>query len=123
MFKMLSNPTQVIIFDTSGFIIESSDTLFNAANMGDVPVYSYFPLLESIFPLVFNLRDISHFPRVEMNTSILSGVYDFYLKTIRQGDMVLAELTIEDRTSEYDDQRNEQQERQERIIRQQLKGY
>lgn len=116
---MLSNTTQTIIFDAAGFILESTDTLFRADDLGDAPLYTYFPILESISPILFSLKDINHIPRVEIENKLLSGVYDFYLKTIKKRGKEVVELTIEDRTVEYDGRRKEQQERQERIIKKQ----
>lgn len=118
---MLSNPTQVILFDQAGFIIESSDTLFKAIEIGQKPVHDHFPFIESIFPLLFKLNEVQHFPRVEVKSHLLSGVYDFYIKTILKNNNPFVEWIIEDRTNEYDYKRVEQQSRQEGIIAQQKK--
>lgn len=118
---MLSNLTQIIIFDKEGSIVESNDTLFNSNEIGATPVYLYFPLIESIFHLLFK-KDID-FQGVEVENKLLAGVYDYSFRAIPKDNSNYIEWTIEDRTNEYNHKRIQQQERQENIIRQQQKDY
>lgn len=113
--KMLSNPTQIIIFNKAGYIVESSDTLFKAKEIGNESIYQHFPLIESIFDAIPG-KDPKIFPRVETKSILLPGVYDFHIKNILRDNIAMIEWKIEDRTHEYDFRRVEQQNRQERII-------
>lgn len=116
---MLSNTIQIITFDAAGFILESTDTLFSTDLIRSTPIYHHFPLLESISPILLGLKGLNHIPRIQIDSNLLSGVYDFYLRVLGKEDKKIIELTIEDRTVEYDDRRLEQQTRQEHIIEKQ----
>lgn len=105
---------QSTLFSTKGLLIESCESIFETKSFREIPVYEWFPFIESIFPTLKQMEissDALHFSKVENPAPFLQGIYDFsFVKIQIEGEeFILWELF--DYTTLYENFRNYQQHR------------
>ncbi len=120
MRKQLSpsaDAQQTILLDANAYIVSSCDSLFSTEKLRFEPVTAFSPFLESVFPVLQELTAPIQFPRVEMPTDFLLGVYDFYFqKTIKKEEAYI-KWTIWDKTQTYEAMRVKQQLHHSMVLR------
>jgi len=112
MRKQLSQSAgaqQIILLDADAYILSSCDSLFSTEKLRFQPVTTFSPFLESIFPVLQQLTTPMQFPRVEMPTDFLLGVYDFCFQKIMKKGKSYIKWTIWDKTQMYEKLRLRQQ--------------
>lgn len=114
-------PTQKILFDKDGLIIDSDDNLFSTTNMRDASILCHFPLVESILPQLMCLdaeETFLVFAGVESNYSDLRGIYDYeFVLKHSANDNAVIEWLIIDRTDTYKNAILQQQQSHEQEIK------
>jgi len=121
MRKQLSpsaaNAQQTILLDANAYILSSCDSLFSTEKLRFQPVTAFSPFLESIFPVLQHLTNPMQFPRVEMPTDFLLGVYDFSFQKIMKAGQPYIKWTIWDKTQTYEAVRVKQQLHHSAVLR------
>ena len=120
MRKQLSpsaNAQQTILLDANAYIVSSCDSLFSTEKLRFEPVTAFSPFLESVFPILQQLSTPIHFPRVEMPTDFLLGVYDFSFQKIMKAEEAYIKWTIWDKTQTYEAIRVKQQLHHSAVLR------
>ena len=122
-FEYKRKEKQHILLDDKGFILASCDSIFSTKNLRNKPIFTHFPLVESIYIKVISmgLNDPKlRFSKIESTFEGLDGYYDFtFVKTdIDYRNPIL--WTILDYTMLYEDFHRSQQERQELAIAREL---
>ncbi|MEM0995300.1 MAG: hypothetical protein AAF847_18690 [Bacteroidota bacterium] len=118
-------PTQIIHFETSGSIIESTgniavlnDPMLNTRNL-----FHYFPIVESILPtFVDDAKErVIQLPKVEKFWRFnVHRIYDLSIKSIWREKTFLLSCEIKDLTARYEKLIATQQRRNESVIKNQI---
>jgi hypothetical protein len=96
---------QQILLDWRGYIIESTDTIFDSRQWHYRPAMEWSHFFTSLYP-VLQLLELSsneiHFPRINSITNFLKGTYDCSFMRVEMGDnnQILV-WTIFDNTDYY----------------------
>lgn len=114
---------QLLLLDEEGVLKASCDSIFSSEGYLNKPVLSYFPLVESVYPIIrkLQLNDPEvEFGAVETAFAKLPGVYDFSFIKMRasQGNLIL--WVIKDHTKRYKEKTFRQQLRNEMMIAEEL---
>lgn len=120
--QRLKHFSQVIVLNEKGKIIQSCDSIFSTTDLAAVPVYQWFPFLESIFESLLTLEvgmPELVFTKVEQPFDLLQGYYDFSFSKIAEGKEVVLLWFIYDYTALYQDLKYHQQLRNELEIKRQ----
>ncbi len=121
--QKLAKFCQVILINDRGIVVESCNSIFNVANYKHQSISSWFPFIESIFPVLQKLKLTDSellFTKVEQPASFLQGYYDFtFSKTQLENEEYLL-WEIYDYTTLYKDFRLFQQKRNELEIQRQI---
>lgn len=121
--KEISKFNQLVLLNDKGYIVESCDSIFDASSKKEISVLEWFPFLESIFPILLDLKkgdpDLKY---TKMTRPLLElpGYYDFSFSKVafEKEDFIL--WSIYDYTSLYEDFIEYQQKRNELEIHRQL---
>ena len=125
--KYLNKLVQYSLLDEKGYVVESCDALFSTTKLQKKSVTDWLPFLESIFPLLINLKELDaeiYFSRVESpHPKLLKGYYDFSFKKINVEDKMRIQWVIFDHTCLYSDFKKMQQQHNEAEIKRQQEEY
>ncbi len=121
--QKLANFCQIILLDLEGNVVESCNSIFDATPFMDIPVYEWFPFIESVFPTLSTLNPNQPellYSKVEKPSAFLQGYYDFSFSKIdvEKKEHILWELF--DYTTLYRDFRLYQQKRNDLEIQRQI---
>ena len=121
--RSLPKFNQVVLLDVSGQVIKSCNTIFQVEQMSSAQVSEWSYLLESIVPLLANLKpgdtEIT-FSKIHSPFEKLPGFYDFtFTKNILDGEERIVWL-IYDYTNLYNDFLNYQQRKNEIDVQRQI---
>jgi len=114
---------QRLLLDEKGNLIASCDSIFASNRFLGKAILSYFPLVDSVFPIIKRLQlndpEVS-FGGVETTFNLLEGLYDFTFVRMRsdRGELIL--WIIEDRTEDYSKKISRQQIKNEMAIAEEL---
>jgi len=123
IFKLKKQIQQLLLLDKEGVLKASCDSIFASKGYLNNSVLPYFPLVESVFPMIQKLQVNDpevEFGAVETAFAKLPGIYDFSFIKMRasQSDMIL--WIIKDHTKEYKEKTFQQQLQNEMIIAKEL---
>ncbi|MEM9886919.1 MAG: hypothetical protein AAF849_13585 [Bacteroidota bacterium] len=125
--ETLGVPVQTILFHLTGQIVESSGSIAELAEriVKNSNLFQYFPIVENLVSILTNdiKEDSIEIPKVEVrwNTK-LYRIYDLTLERIKQNSLVPLKCTILDLTDHYGKLTSTQQERNEKVIKEQSKA-
>jgi len=120
----LAKKAQVVLFTSEGGLIESCDTLIDVTKLTkQSSLFEAFPMLESLqsnFNLLNDIDNELYFPRVEFSYNDKEWVFDFtfYKKNDAKGVFI---WLIQDLTRQYRYLFDVQQERNESIVKEELR--
>ncbi len=102
--KRLKGFNQILLIQEDGMLAQSCDAIFATTPLKEIPIYQWFPFIESIFHVVKD-RKIDEpdlvFPRVEHPASFLKGYYDFIFSKIEDNGKHYILWSIFDFTALY----------------------
>jgi len=118
--EYFSRHTQFILFDISGCLIESCDSLFSTKPFANTLIPNWFLFMESIFESLKTLKvgQKITFSAVELQFPALPGIYDFDFSIHLPERKKMCCWVINDCTEQYKKYRKVQQERNELKINQ-----
>ncbi len=95
--------SQIILLDERGNIVCSNDVLFDSSTLLNQSIFSYFPLLESVYKnlnILKNKKEVT-LKRVETSFKDLPGFYDFTIRFTEFNGQVFLLWNIDDLTDLY----------------------
>lgn len=104
--------TQTIYLNKMGVLQNSCDSLFSTQGWKKDTILTRFPLLKSIFAGLASMQVGNppiHIPKVESDTGLPPGFYDFSFTCLQVEEDALIRWVIYDYTREYRNLQHEQQ--------------
>lgn len=116
---------QYLLFDKKGSLLQTCDSIFNTAPLKNTSLKDWFPLLESVFPLILDLEEGASliYKKVHAPAQFLPGFYDFKFKSISQDHKDQFIWQVYNYTQKYEGHLQFQQKKNEMELEKQKKTW
>jgi hypothetical protein len=118
-----TNKRQILLLEEEGVLIASCNSIFDTEKFLNRSILDYFPLIESVFPVIrkLQLKDPEvRFASVKTNFKNLPGIYDFTFVRMKGSFKDYILWVVQDHTEDYKAKLTIQQLQNEKEIAREL---